>query len=159
MLIPAIYGEDYENHWVGIDWRSKTVLDIGADVGSTADYFLSKGASLVYAVEGNYLFYRKLEENARKRGGIVPILMFIESPNQIRFLLDRYKPDVVKMDCERCEKCLISVPDHVVCNVPEYIIETHTENLFRQIVQKMHRNFDISFFDYLNKVKIIIAQR
>ena len=41
--VRPIYDEDYDFQWGKIDYKGKTVLDLGADIGSTADFFLGKG--------------------------------------------------------------------------------------------------------------------
>src|SRR3990170_8039302 len=51
---PLTYGpENYNVHWKYTSFKGKVILDLGADVGSTAKFFLKNGARRVIAVEGN----------------------------------------------------------------------------------------------------------
>lgn len=50
--IPAIYRENYDVQWGQTNYKDTIVLDFGADVGSTASFFLQKGAKKVVAIEG-----------------------------------------------------------------------------------------------------------
>ena len=52
--------EDYNKMYGFLDYTNKKVIDIGADIGSTALFFLDKGANIVLAVEGNKERYKEL---------------------------------------------------------------------------------------------------
>lgn len=150
-LIPPIYGENYDLHWQGINFYGKRVLDVGADVGSTASYFLSKGASLVYAVEGNPSYYELLVQNAQYEPRIIPLFLFIKNTQDWLDLLE-LKPDVIKVDCERCEQYLFNLPDPLFSEVREWLIETHSEVLFKAIMGKLERNqYTTSFYQMPNR--------
>lgn len=160
-LIRPIYGEDYDVHWQGVDWRGKRVLDVGADVGSTAAYFLSKGAVQVVAVEGNGDYFKLLEANARKDSRIVPIFMRVSSVAMIEQLIYASVPDVVKMDCEGCERFLVQVRDEMFSSVPEYLIEVHRDRqLLQEISQKMlHNGYTVLRYDYGYGTPVIVGRR
>jgi FkbM family methyltransferase len=83
--IAPIYGEDYDSHWGFTSFKGKVVLDLGADYGSTAHYFLRRGARRVVAVEGDPRLAEELEENFRGDGRVVPIHLFIEKAEQVSF--------------------------------------------------------------------------
>jgi len=51
--ILPIFNEDYNECWGCVSYKDKTVLDLGADYGSTVYYFLKNGAKKVIAVEGD----------------------------------------------------------------------------------------------------------
>jgi phospholipid N-methyltransferase len=150
MTIRPIYGEDYDVHWHGVDWNGKRVLDVGADVGSTAQYFLSKGAIQVVAVEANKDYFKLLEANARKDPRIVPLFMRVSSGLQIEGLIYAATPDIVKMDCEGCERFLPQVRNEVFSSVPAYLVEVHRDmQLLQEISQKMIRNgYTVLRYDY-----------
>ena len=57
--------EDYRQDYGMVDYAEKVVLDLGADVGSSADYFLRCGARRVVAVEGHPALYQELWKNSR----------------------------------------------------------------------------------------------
>jgi len=158
LKIPPFLGENYDAHWAGISFRRKRILDVGADVGSTASYFLEKGAETVYAVEGDPSLYRELKANAGRIKGIVPVRMWINSSEQISKLIKTYSPDVVKTDCEGCEVYLVDVPNEILVLVPEYLVEAHTEDVFNRIRRKFVQNkYEVSTFTF-KTVKIVAAK-
>lgn len=156
--IKPIYGEDYSLHWQGPEWTNKRVMDIGADYGSTAFYFLERGASIVYAVEGDPRLYRQLEENARAIGNIIPIFMFVDSAKQFSELFLQYRPDIVKIDCEGCEKHLVDVDVGVLASIPEFIVETHTERRYRQVNEKLRNSHRRTWVYRYMRLKIICSK-
>lgn len=130
IIHPLFSQDDYEQHYPLNWWKDKTVLDIGADVGSTADFFLRKGAKKIIAVEGNEALYEQLVKNAEEIPGIVPILKFVKSAKDLQDVFEqalRMGPvDVVKLDCEGCEEHLYYVvPLELIERFPAFVIETH----------------------------------
>ena len=126
--IPPIYGEDYESQWGKVDYTNKLVLDIGCDYGSTADFFLRKGASLVVGIDINRSYIEKLRKTRDKFN--LPIICFsydMSDPVLWGIFIKSFRPSVVKSDCEGCERALILLPKEVIRIVPEYIIECHGE--------------------------------
>jgi len=159
--VPPLGGENYDWHWKYLSFRNKTVLDLGADYGSTADYFLRNGASKVIAVEGNKnyanKFYRLLGNDKR----IVYLPMWICSGKTIDSLVELYIPDVVKVDIEGQEKLLLDVN---VGRVKEWLVETHMEQLY-QVISKffVHNGFKVSTVEYgktlgAPQIKVLIAK-
>ena len=65
--------ENYDNMYSSLNVKDKVVLDVGALIGETALYFISRGARLVYAYEPVPLFYNYLVRNVKLNGveGIV----------------------------------------------------------------------------------------
>ena len=130
-LKPA-YDEDYDTLWDTIDYTDKVVMDIGADYGSTADYILRHGAKMVICVEKDMIFYRRLEDNVELLDNkIIPIHLNIDRAQRYIDLILRYQPDVIKADCEGCERYLLDIPRDVFCLVPEYVMEIHGHPLIR----------------------------
>lgn len=134
-------------HWAGIDWSNKRILDIGADVGSTAAYFLSQGALIVYAVEPNPPYFQQLQENARVYGDIIAIQKRIDSPQDLVDLLLETQPDIVKIDCETCELNLLGVDDTLLCKF-EFIIETHSNYILQKLAWKLQHTHNVSSRPY-----------
>lgn len=112
---------DYIWSYGSIDWKDKSVLDIGADIGSSALFFLMNGADHVYLVEKE----QKYKETYISIKQKYPILKNTEMlnfpvgmPSQI---------DVLKMDCEGCERNLLTEDLLNECN--EFVIGLHKPQL------------------------------
>lgn len=60
--------EPLEKHYGCIDVNDAIVIDIGAFIGETSLFFLSKGAKKVYAFEPVEKFYRYLKRNVLRNG-------------------------------------------------------------------------------------------
>ena len=138
--IAAIHDEDYESHWGKIEYDGKVVLDVGADIGSTADFFLRKGAMKVIAVEGSKVCFEKLKINANAIKAITPVSLFVNRPDQIECLILKTAPDIVKMDIEGCEANLFQISDEIFKKVPEYVVEVHSRALLSMMLEKCAKN-------------------
>lgn len=131
-----IYHEDYNTHWNYFSFKDKTILDLGADYGSTAYFFGKNGASKVIAVEGDKTFFKKLQKYARKYRYIVPIELMINSKEDIKRLIHTYSPDIVKVDIEGAERLFIDFSRDCLNMVDEWLIETHDPSLSIQLIEK-----------------------
>ena len=115
---------DYDEMYGGIDYEDAIVLDIGADYGTTAKYFLERGARHIYCSERNEEWRAQLIEWAKVRQDVA-VLPAMNAPRMILWLKD-CRPDVVKVDCEGCEKHLIDVPALSMVIPRAWVIETHS---------------------------------
>jgi len=140
--------EDYDRHWGFLTFKDKVILDLGADWGSTAEYFLNHGAMKVIAVEGNVekkYYIKELFENYDSNPKVKCIGMKIDSPLDFIYLIGKYRPDMVKVDIENDEKYLLSINPSFIYTVNEWAIEVH--NLFL---------YD-SFRTLFNKINYIVS--
>jgi len=157
--IAPIYGEDYDSHWGFTDFKGKTVLDLGADYGSTARYFLERGARRVVAVEGDPRLAEELEENFRGDERVVPIHLFIERAGQVAELIKRFDPDLVKVDVEGDERVLLDLPRGLV-KEREWLVEAHSDELYEGLKGFfLGCGLGVRAFLYSNGLKIIHARR
>ncbi len=131
-----MHHEDYNEHWNYFSFRDKTVLDLGADYGSTAWFFGRKGAIKVIAVEGDKRLFEKLQEYARRHPFIVPIELFISSKEEIMRLISKYSPDIVKIDIEGTEKILVEFSKDDLNMVDRWMIETHAPVISQTLTEK-----------------------
>lgn len=131
--------ENYENDYGTTDYKDKTVLDIGADYGSTAYFFLQKGAKKVIAVEGDADLCIKLLENVSADHRVSPVLVWIDSYKSMSRLIRIFKPDITKADCEGCEIYFKYVPDDVLRICPEYMVETHGDTTWFDLRDKFSK--------------------
>jgi hypothetical protein len=159
--ICPLHGEDYELQWGKTDYRGKIVLDVGADVGSTAAFFLKKGAKKVIAVEGAEVCFARLKANASIFKDILPVFAFVDSPNHIENMIQKWIPDIVKMDIEGHESNLFQIKDEVFNKVPTYIVEVHSDRLLNSMLKKCIRNnYRILSIHAIDPpVRIVLAER
>ena len=130
----------YENEYGYLIVKDKVILDIGADVGTSADYFLQQGAKKIYAIEGEDYHYQPLLKNIIKQGWqevVIPEQMMVCSADNFKTLIEKYPADIVKIDCEGCERFWLELDDNIVSIPDVYIIEFHTPLLSKQGVNKL----------------------
>lgn len=125
--------KNFEKMYGNVNMVDKTILDIGADWGSTADFFLRSGAKKVIAVDSSTRYIKKMRELFKGDRRVVPVLMNIKTAEDIQTLLELYKPDLTKVDCEGCEAVLSGVPNLGDCE--EYLVETHTEEIRKNLLK------------------------
>jgi len=131
--ILPIFNEDYNECWGYVDYEGKTVLDLGADYGSTAYYFLKKGAKKVIAVEGDEILARKLEVNYGEDSRVSCITKWIGNANDIEQLIKSYPCDIAKVDIEGAEIYLAEVSHKALLSVKKWFIETHTKEIYDKL--------------------------
>lgn len=152
------FKENYEEHWHGVDFLNKKLLDIGADIGSTARHFLSKGVSQVIAVEGSPKYYKELERYAGQETRVTSIPLWVGKPEDFANLILTFKPDIAKIDCEHCERNLSQVSDVILRLVPTYLIEAHTYILESSIIKRLQSlGYKVQTYRYM-RFNIIVAQ-
>ena len=100
------YLNEYLESYNYINVKGKTVLDIGADVGTSPFYFLTLGAEKViaYATEQQAIKDKRIEWHNKWNGEYI-------------------KADVLKIDCEGCE-CMIT--EDIIEKYREWYIAIHT---------------------------------
>lgn len=113
---------DYIWSYGSIDWSGRVVLDIGADIGSSALFFLMNGADYVYLSEKNNV-YKHTYEDIKKRYSILNI--HSEMLNKLKDI--RNNIDVLKMDCEGCELQLLT--EELLNKANEFVIGLHKPQL------------------------------
>lgn len=88
--------EDYEKEYGAIDVKGKVVVDYGSDVGSTAYYFLNKGAKRVIMIDNNpYAYHVYLTKVLHSK-----FAKEFAEKTEFHKKFDFQKGDVLKSDCE-----------------------------------------------------------
>jgi hypothetical protein len=100
-------------------------LDVGADYGSTASFFLRKGAEKVIAVESDPILFKELLSNFEGENKVIPVLLEVSKSQHLEDLITKFRPDVLKLDCEGCEVYLTTMTVSALLDVSEYLVETH----------------------------------
>ena len=118
---------DLDTHWGWLDVEGKVVLDVGADYGSTADFFLRRGAARVIAVEGDPRSFRRLNALAEQRANLKAVQKRIASVTDWQELLVSHAPQVVKADCEGGEGFLLDLDDRLFRKPEAWAVELHTK--------------------------------
>jgi len=117
-----------EKMYGSLDYEGAAVLDIGAEYGTTAGFFLSKGARKVIASERNSLWAAHYRAWSKGDDRLESEEVF--SHRNAERMLKEHKPDIVKVDCEGCEINLLVVPDSIMEGPRAWIMETHSPPLF-----------------------------
>jgi 16S rRNA G966 N2-methylase RsmD len=130
--------EDYRVLWNHTSFVNKAVLDLGADHGSTAAFFLSRGARRVIAVEGRDQLFILLLKNFGKNAKVYCVFQLINNSRQIDDLLQRFKPDIVKADIEGYEELFVHCNRNLLTSVPVWLIEIHSDELTRIILERFN---------------------
>ena len=142
LKIESPFGETYDNFerdYGCIDYNGKVVLDLGADRGSTAAFFLDKGARKVVAVEGNRVLANELKAIVMApqwKERIIPVALWIKEPQDIENLISNYQPDVAKVDIEHWEILLVDCKSELLRKVPEWVMEIHRPDELRKLVDQ-----------------------
>lgn len=133
------YIREYPLTYVNIDVNGKTVLDIGADVGTSAEWFIKQGAKRVicFSLEEQEIFDERIEWHGKWNGEYV-------------------KADVLKIDCEGCE-CLLT--QEVIEKYSEYYIAIHTfAQCFLKLKEYLQKNANIIFITPDKKEEMYISK-
>lgn len=92
---------EYEKEYGCLDVKGKTVVDLGCDVGSTAYYFLRKGAGRVIMID-NSMYAHHVYLTKVLHSEFAPVFSRCEFHTKFSF----QKGDVLKCDCEGGEAML-----------------------------------------------------
>jgi hypothetical protein len=134
---PLFPEDDYNRHYP-FDFKDKQVLDFGADYGSTAYYFLEKGAVKVTAVEGDIHLYKQLLENINGDSRVKANYCLIESSKDFERFLDGNE-EIVKVDLEGAEIFLLGVNSQLIAKHPIWIIECHNRVFIKKLVKRFRQ--------------------
>lgn len=117
---------EYLQSYNVINVKDKTILDIGADIGSSAFYFLSCGAKKVicYSNENQAIYDDRIEWHGIWKGEYIPA-------------------DVLKIDCEGCE-CMLT--KNIIEKYNEWYIAIHNfSNCFNSLKNYLEINGKLVF--------------
>ncbi len=142
--------------------KGKVILDIGGFIGESALYFMSKGARKVIISEPVPENVDVIKKNIRNnsiqnveilnygvgdKDGIITVdyeefgadfgrTKGKKSVNiRVRHINEFLKlsPDLIKFNCEGCERFILYADRNLVVNIPEWYIQTHTLELQKEI--------------------------
>jgi len=125
--VKPFLNEDYNFHYQ-FNKQGKRILDLGADVGSTAFHFLENGALTITAVEASENLFKIMIQNIDNDKRVTPVLCNISSSKDLTNLLNG-EEDFVKVDIEGAELFLIGVSDEVIKSKKDWCIEVHSKHI------------------------------
>jgi hypothetical protein len=149
----SLLTEPFEKIYRVFDYKGR-VLDVGGYLGETAYLFKKWGAEEVVVYEPEHQLAKHVRETMRLNGvkGVV-YESFVgcstshNSVGWIDVLKDGF--EVAKVDCEVCEKQLLSLPDDLIRKVPKWVIECHGPETLRQLCGKfLKAGFRVTFKPY-----------
>ena len=121
---------DYIWSYGSINWKNKVVLDIGAEIGSSALFFLMNGAKKVYLIENNKEYNKTYEQLKLKYVDLSSGLKLdlLSNTEMLASLADMPSGiDVLKMDCEGCELSLLT--EELISKASEFVVGLHKPQL------------------------------
>ena len=191
MLVCIQELETGEYEW---DYRDKVVLDVGGFEGESAAYFWQKGAKKVIIYEPLAEHVKFIERNVAlnhinaeihqkgigKTDGRVTIHFDRIDPgfginstgsssveievSDVSKVIAGSSADIAKFDCEGAEEFLVGVPSEILGRIPFYIIEVHSTDIRKSILEKFedvgftlkkeiakHSNFSVLVFQRAKK--------
>jgi hypothetical protein len=128
--------------------KDKVVLDIGADCGSTARYYLLNGAERVICIENNEECIKYLEINSRNRN-----IFVIPHDFDYRMLLD-IDYDFCKIDIEGYETLIINAyekGEFALYELKPIVIEAHSQ----YCINKLKEMYFKVIYDYRSDLKLL----
>lgn len=137
------------NILLDFDYKDKIVLDIGAEIGTSAKFFISRGAKFVWCIEGDPNAAAKCQSNIEQYfpGKAQAVSQWVTSPYSFEQLLSSYgassqgiKSDIIKIDIEGWECCLLDVKDRIIAEQKEWIIDYHSDLLADLLREKLGKN-------------------
>lgn len=114
------------------------------------------------AVEGDSTIFNELASTVSELNlRIVPVNRWVSVPDDVRGLILNHLPDVLKADIEGAERCIFNVSNGTFKMVKEYIIETHSDELFELMKEKCKKcNYDIvNVNEWKPTIRIVYAKR
>ena len=114
--------KEYCRYYWPINYKNKVVVDYGAEIGSSAIYFLSKGASKVYCYE--------IDKSKIKKFNVVkgmPEFKQFDLGNRIKYNPLKAKGDILKMDIEGSEAKVLS--ERYIDHFSKFIIALHPQQI------------------------------
>lgn len=146
MVIDNINTENPNQHWKHIECSGCVTVDLGcgrwdkvetrdASWLTTPEFFIDKGATIVYAIDADPTEIEWFNQTVDKTR-IVPICSSINTVDDIISLYHYYKPTVVKIDIEGFEVLFLQLRDEIFTSINFYAIETHSEKLYTLFLKK-----------------------
>jgi hypothetical protein len=86
----------------------------------------------------------------------------VQSPDNFENLISTYETDIVKVDIEGAEKHLLGVSVDTILKIKEWLVETHSDELFRKfydLFTSLGYKMTIHWENPNERVKVIWARR
>jgi hypothetical protein len=127
-----ITSEEPIDHWGFLNIENKIILDLGCGLFhstiSTPEWFIKNGAQKVIGIDlGNEIEYDNFIYHA----------IAIDKPQQIKGLIETYKPHIIKADIEGAEIHFNEITLSDLGRVSEIAIEYHNNELKELILNKL----------------------
>lgn len=130
---------DYVREYGMLDVEGRVIFDLGADYGTTAEFFLGKGAARVFASEKRQSFRDRLAAYADEEPRLC-LLPPLESPEQYAEWIAQHQPYSVKSDIEGAERHILAAADDAFCGPVEYSMETHGDEMHEAMLARCERH-------------------
>jgi hypothetical protein len=143
------------------DYEDAVVLDVGADEGSTADFFFAMGARKVVVSEKDPELAERLEAKADADHRVVPVGEMVNHKS-FQEWITTYLPHIVKVDIEGGEEYLLRVASDTLSRPEAWLIETHSKRIHALLTALFtalgYRVTVADEWDFNEEVKVLFAE-
>ena len=178
LAYPLTHGEshgDYDTMYGVVDVRGATVIDVGADEGSTADYFFQKGAARVVASELDAELVARLRVWASEEPRLLVVGAMVGAGDLEAWIADarprcRGGRLVVKVDADLTNDVPGGAEEKLLDMAPEWlgepdawVIETHSPAVHVELCDRLETvGYAVRLVRQWRcnpNVKVIVAER
>jgi hypothetical protein len=147
MIIREVDSENPNLHWEFVNCMDKICLDLGCgrwesveyrdpNWPTTPEWLILNGATKVYAIDIDENEINWYKDNVSNVYNVIPICRRISTVDDIRDILNTFKPKMVKCDIEGAESVFLELTDDEFCYIEHYALETHSDELHKLFIDK-----------------------
>lgn len=152
-----IFSENSSEHWQHLAVENMNVLDLGfgrwgvSNLKETSPvYFKSKKANRIIGVDCNReeveFFSEYFKNNFRDES--IFINKYINHPDVLTDLIDRFKIDSIKCDIEGAEIHLYKLTRAALSNIKYISIEYHSPGLLKELIHVNNTSWNFNIIDH-----------
>jgi|LakMenEpi03Aug12_release.lakeMendotaPanAssembly.Ray.scaffolds.fasta_scaffold364751_2 hypothetical protein len=165
MILKETDSENPNLHWEFVKCKDRVCLDLGCgrwesveyrdpNWPTTPEWLIQNGAKKVYAFDLDENEINWYNENICKDSNISAFTLNVSSVNDIRNIINEYKPEMIKCDIEGFEYVLLELTDEEFSSIRHYALETHSDDLYKKFVEK----FTNLGYDIIASIDLIHAR-
>jgi hypothetical protein len=147
VIFKEVDTEEPARHWEFIKCAGQVTLDLGCgrwervehrdqSWPTTPEYLVQLGAKEVHAYDADDVETQWYRENVSPNMPVFPYTVMFHTVDQLREVLTKHSPTVVKCDIEGAERLFLQLSDEEFTRVKFYAVEVHSVELLRAFTEK-----------------------